>query len=112
MDRKALLIAAGTGAVAQVVLVVLGHFVAAVADNLFAVGGLAICAAAGVIYARRTGEPYVMAGGAAAGAACAAVGIALSVLLGDVPPVILAIGVLAGAAAGLIGAAAERALRG
>ena len=106
MDRQALAIAAVTGAAAQLILVLVGHFVAFVADNLFAVGGLAISLAAGLIYVRRAPDAErPLLGGAAAGAICAFVGILVSILLGDVAAIILILGVLASAAAGAGGAA-------
>ena len=112
MDRRALAIAAGIGAVAQLVLVGVGHFVPFVADNLFAVGGVALSAVAGAIYARRTAERPVSAGGAAAGGLCAVVGIAVSAALGDVPWTLVVFGGLASAAGGLAGAVVERRVRG
>ncbi|HTI67799.1 MAG TPA: hypothetical protein VL460_09685 [Caulobacteraceae bacterium] len=110
MDRKALQVAAVTGAVAQVLLVLAGHFVVFIADNLFALGGLAIAAAAGVIYARRAAPGPILLGGAVAGGLGAAVGIALSALLGDVPWSLILLGGLAGAVAGAAGAGVRRAL--
>jgi hypothetical protein len=109
MDRKAFLIAAGAGAAAQILLVLAGHFVVFIADNLFAVGGFVISAAAGVVYARRAGDPgLAVPGGAAAGAAAAAAGNIVAVLLGDVPLEWIAVGAVAGALAGAIGAAGWR----
>lgn len=112
MDRKALLIAALTGLIAQLVMVVAGHFIPFVADNLFAVSGVAISMAAGAIYFRkaRPGALPLM-GGAAAGGICAFLGILVSVLLGDVPAMILVAGTLASALAGIGGAALARVLR-
>lgn len=112
MDRKALLIAALTGLIAQLVMVVAGHFIPFVADNLFAVSGIVIAIAAGAIYVRkaRPGSLPLM-GGAAAGASGAFVGILASVLLGDVPAMILLVGTLASALAGSAGAAIARALK-
>jgi hypothetical protein len=113
MDRKALLIAVVAGAALQLALVVVGHFVVFVADNLFAIGGTLISAAAGALYARRAPRGAApLQGGMAAGVACAVIGIAVSVLLGDVPWIILVFGALAGLIAGAVGAAAARALAG
>jgi hypothetical protein len=50
-------------------------------------------------------------GGAAAGASGAFVGILVSVLLGDVPAMVLVLGTLASALAGSAGAAIARALK-
>lgn len=108
MDRKALLRAGGAGAAAQVLLVLVGHFVAFVADNLFAVFGVAIALVAGALYGRWAPDAKPLAGGAAVGAAGAFIGIALSVVLGDVPGVMLLLGTLAAAIGGLVGAGAAR----
>lgn len=61
------------GTIAQIAMVVAGHFVPAVA-NLFAIGGIS-----------------------------AAIGIAVSVALGDVPTSLLALGTGSSAVTGLIG---------
>jgi hypothetical protein len=98
------LVAASAGAVLQVALVALGHFVPFVADNLFAIGGVAIAFAAGILYARRSGvgrRPVV--GGGAAGALSALVGIVASAILGDVPWMLLPFGLVAAFVAGLLG---------
>jgi hypothetical protein len=112
MDRSALLIAAGAGLIAQLALVVAGHFIGFIADNLFAVGGVAIALGAGAVYVRKApGARLPLMGGAAAGGACAFLGILVSVILGDVPAGILPLGTLASALAGAGGAALARALR-
>jgi hypothetical protein len=104
MDRKAFLVAAAWGAAAQLALVISGHFVSFIADNLFAIGGMTIAFVAGLIYGRRApARPFL--GGAAAGAAGAFVGILVSNLLGDVPGAVLVLGVLASALTGLCGGA-------
>jgi hypothetical protein len=103
MDRKALLIAVGAGAAAQLALVLLGHFIAFVADNLFALGGAAIALAAGAVYARKAAVADPRPGAALAGAAGAVAAILVSTILGDVPWPMLLIGALAGAAFGLAG---------
>ncbi len=112
MDRKALLIASVTGTIAQVAMVVAGHFVPWIADNLFALGGVALSAAAGVIYARKTAGGAVLLGGAAAGAICAVIGIVVSALLGDVPWMLVLIGGAASAVGGLAGAWGQRLVSG
>jgi len=108
MDRNTLLTAAGLGLALQLLLVITGHFVPVVADNLFALGGVAIAFAAGAVYGRRAAGARPLLGGATAGVAGAFVGILVSVTLGDVPAVILLVGTIAGALAGLAGAAAGR----
>jgi len=92
------------GTIAQIAMVVAGHFVPAVA-NLFAIGGMGISALAG--WAARKGEPASISAaagrGALAGGAGAAIGIAVSVALGDVPTSLLALGTGSSAVTGLIG---------
>lgn len=104
MDRHALIGAALVAAAAQMLLVVTGHFVAAVADNLFALGGMALSLAAGLLYARKAPRGRPILGGALAGLICAAIGISLSAALGDVPPMLIPLGGVAGAGAGALGA--------
>jgi hypothetical protein len=92
------------GTIAQIAMVVAGHYVPAVA-NLFAIGGMGISALAG--WAALKGQPASL--GAAAGSSAlaggisAAIGIAVSVALGDVPTSLLALGTGSSAVTGLIG---------
>lgn len=92
------------GTVGQVAMVVAGHSVPAVADN-FAIGGMGLSALAGWLATR--GQPVALgtgAGrGAVAGGICAAIGIGISVVLGDVPPSLLALGTASSAVTGAIG---------
>lgn len=104
MDRKAFVFAAAWGAAVQLVMVVAGHFVAFIADNLFAVGGMTIAFATGLIYGRRApNRPFL--GGAVSGAAGALVGLVLSNVLGDIPGAVVVLGAVAGALTGLSGGA-------
>ena len=92
------------GTIAQIAMVVAGHYVPAVAD-LFAIGGMGISALAG--WAALKGQPASLSaaagGGALAGGISAAIGIALSVMMGDVPTSLLALGTGSSAVTGLIG---------
>ena len=112
MDTARLRYATIVGTCLQVAMTLIGHFSAPVRAN-FMYGGLAISLIAGVLYAVRAagGWGSAAAGGALAGAVCALIGIAVSCLLGDVPPVILIFGTLGSLVAGLIGALVARALR-
>jgi hypothetical protein len=111
MDRKALLVSSVTGAVAQALLAVAGVFAPWVADNLYALGGACLAAAAGVIYARRAAlRDRLLAGGALAGLLSAEAGIVLAVLLSAVPWNLILIGGLAGAVLGAAGAGGRRLL--
>lgn len=107
MDRKSLLIATAAGTVAQLTMVIAGHFMPMVREHGFAVGGMLISLLAGLLYARRAkgGWPPSLIGGAIAGGACALIGIAPSVALGDTPASILLLGTLASTVAGVVGGA-------
>jgi hypothetical protein len=113
MDASRLRYATIVGTCLQVAMTLIGHFVPLVRAN-FMYGGLTISLIAGVLYATRGagGWGSVAAGGAIAGGVCALIGIAVSCVLGDVPPPILIFGTLGSAVAGLIGALVARALRG
>lgn len=92
------------GSVAQIVMVVAGHSVPAVAEN-FAIGGMGLSALAGWL-ATRGASMGLAAGagqGAVAGGVCAAIGIGVSVALGDVPAILLALGTVSSAVTGAIG---------
>jgi hypothetical protein len=92
------------GTVAQIAMVVAGHFEPAVAE-LFAIGGMGISAVAG--WAALRGQTASLAGaagqGALAGGVSAAIGIGVSLALGDVPASLLALGTGSSAVTGLIG---------
>jgi len=109
MDRTALIIATSSGVIAQLAMIVAGHYVPFVREKLFAVLGMLLSLAAGALYARLAhgGWPPSLIGGAIAGGACALIGIAPSVALGDTLAMILVFGTLgstvAGAAGGAIG---------
>lgn len=112
MNRRALAVAAGAGLVAQLALAVLGHFIPFVADYLFPVVGAAISLGVGAIYFRKApGVSLPMMGGAAAAALCAFGGMLLSVLLGDVHPLLLPLGTLGSGLGGAAGAALARTLK-
>jgi hypothetical protein len=107
MNPQALLLATAAGLAAQLAMVVAGHYVPFVRDNVFALGGMAISLAAGVLYARAAGEawPLSIFGGLVAGGVCALAGIAVSVGLKDTALMILAVGTAGSAMAGLVGGA-------
>ena len=104
INSRALFISASIGTVLQLAMVFAGHSNKTVA-GLFAAGGMGISLIAGAIYAviaqSRGGQ--AAGGGAAAGAICALIGIAVSCALGDVPPVVLGFGTLSSAATGALG---------
>ena len=110
--NRALLTATAGGLALQLAMVIAGHYVAFVRDNVFAIGGLLISLLAAVAFARmaRAAWPPSLIGGLVAGAACALVGIAVSVALKDVPAQILLFGTLGSAVTGLIGGAVGKML--
>jgi hypothetical protein len=104
MNTSALVRATGIGLALQVVMVVAGHFVPAVA-GLFAVGGMGFSALAGWLYGRAAPQGgQALLGGGLAGGLCALLGIGVSVGLGDVPPSLLALGTGSSVVTGVIGA--------
>lgn len=109
MNRKALIIATDIGLVLQLIMVIAGHYDAAIAA-WFAIGGMLISLVAGVIYVRRArnGWSDSLIGGALAGGICAFIGIAVSCALGDVAAMILVFGTIGSAVAGLIGGAVAK----
>lgn len=110
MNAKTLLIATGIGLALQLAMVIAGHYVPFIKNNLFAVGGMGISLVAGVIYGKMAAEAWgpSLIGGLVAGGACALLGIGVSVALKDTPAPVLAFGTLGSAVAGLIGGAVGR----
>jgi hypothetical protein len=94
------------GTVLQLIMVISGHYNEFIAQNVFALGGMTISLVAGAAYGISAGASRAAAtmGGVVVGGGCALIGIALSVILGDVPPMILALGTLSSAITGAIGA--------
>lgn len=109
--NRPLLIATAGGLVAQLAMVIAGHYVPFIKDNVFALGGMFISFVAGIAFAQsaRAGWWATMGGGLVAGGLCAFLGIAVSVLLGDTLPIILAFGTAASAITGFVGAAVGKA---
>src|ERR1700733_1804956 len=109
IEQRPLLIATFVGTVLQVAMVLIGHFVPWVALHVFMFGGMMISATVGYLYARDVGRGYGFGafGGAISGGICALLGIAVSVVLGDTQPFVLALGtsisVLTGAVGGVFG---------
>lgn len=92
------------GTVLQTAMVLVGHWVLAVA-RLFGPLGMGISLAVGLLWARGEARDrkHGSLGGAVVGGACALIGIAISWALGDVGAVILAFGTLSSAVAGALG---------
>jgi hypothetical protein len=112
MNIQALLIATGAGLAAQLAMVIAGHYVAFIKDNVFAIGGMVISLLAGLLYAKlaQAGWAPSLIGGLIAGGVCAVLGIAVSVGLKDTAPMILVIGTSGSAVAGLLGGAVGKLL--
>lgn len=112
MNPQTLLVATGVGVAAQLTMVIAGHYVTFVKDNVFAIGGMLISLLAGLLFARlaHAGWGPSLTGGLIAGAVCALLGIAVSVGLKDSAAMILVIGTCGSAVAGLIGGAAGKLL--
>jgi hypothetical protein len=106
MNRNALIRPTLIGTVLQLLMVVSGHFVPAIAAQ-FAIVGMLISLVAGVLYVRaaRGGWGDSLIGGLIAGGLCAFLGILVSYLLKDVTVDILWMGTAGSAVAGLVGGA-------
>jgi hypothetical protein len=108
MERNALIVATVIGLILQLAMVVGGHFLPAVKD-LFAVGGMGFSLIAGLLYVWFTvvkgSWSADFRGGAVAGGVCALLGIAVSAILGDVPPSLLLLGTVSSVVTGAIGGA-------
>lgn len=107
MDLRILIVATALGLGAQIAMVVAGHYVPFIKNNVFAIGGMLISLAAGLAYARLAAEGWgpSVAGGAIAGGVCALVGIGVSVALKDTLVPVLIYGTVGSAVAGGLGGA-------
>jgi len=105
--------ATAIGTVLQLAMIITGHFIPFVRDSVFMWGGLAISLVAGLLYARAKGGNWAdsLFGGLVAGAVCALIGIAASVLWGDTPREILLFGTVGSGVTGLIGGAVGKLLK-
>lgn len=95
------------GTVLQLAMVISGHYVEFIRLNVFALGGMGISLLAGALWARAAARSRGAGakGGAIVGGACALIGIAVSLVLGDVPAAVLGFGTLSSAVTGAIGGA-------
>ncbi|MBX3481462.1 MAG: hypothetical protein KF842_13790 [Caulobacter sp.] len=112
MNRKALVHASVVGTGLQLAMIIAGHFIPFIKDNLFAIVGMLISLIAGLIYARAARGALAdgLVGGALAGGVCALIGIVASFALGDVPAMVIAFGTLSSAVTGAIGGAIGKVL--
>ena len=113
MNRKALINATVIGTVLQLAMIVAGHFIPFVKDNVFMLGGLAISLVAGLLYARAAKGSWIdsLIGGLIAGGVCALIGIAASVAWGDTAREILLLGTVSSVVTGAIGGAVGKVLK-
>ena len=118
MRTRHIQVAIALGLGAQLAMVIAGHYVPFIKDNVFAVGGMAISLAAGLAYSKSTASGWgaSVAMAATIGGVCALLGIGVSAALGDVPLFVLAVGTLSSTVTGAIGGAvgkllADRAVR-
>jgi|HubBroStandDraft_6_1064221.scaffolds.fasta_scaffold1080260_2 hypothetical protein len=109
VDHRALERAILVGTLFQVVAVVIAHFSLWIETHALLFGGMMISATMGYLYAQEVARGYVKGacGGAVAGGLCAIIGMAPSVLLGDMTPKMLGvrtlISILTGAVGGIYG---------
>lgn len=113
MMSRPLVTATLIGTVLQLAMITAGHFIPFVRDSVFMWGGLAISLVAGLLYARAKGGGWAdsLFGGVVAGAVCALIGIAASVLWGDTSPEILLFGATGSGVTGMIGGALGKLLK-
>lgn len=107
MNQGALTKATITGTLLQVIMVVVGHFVPAVASS-FPVVGTGIGAVTGYLFSKWGGRPTRMAsasGGALAGGVAGMLGTVLSAALGDVPMSTIGVATISTVVAGVLGGA-------
>ena len=107
MNTRLILTTVAVATLVQLAMVIAGHYVPVIKNNVFALGGMAISLAAGLAYARLAGGGWApsLTGGAAVGGVCALIGIGVSLALKDVPPMVLALGTFSSAVTGAIGGA-------
>ncbi len=109
IDRKILERATLVGIVMEVVLVVTGHFVPWVEVHVFQFGGMMIAAIAGYLYGMHSAKGWGASSfaGAISGGTCGIIGIAVAVVLKEMPTIGLIVGtiicILTGAIGGLFG---------
>jgi hypothetical protein len=109
VDNSALQRAIIVGTLLQIAFVLIAHFSAWIETHALLFAGMMTSATVGYLYAQEVAKGYARGayGGAIAGGLCAFIGIALSVLLGDMTGGMLLvrdlISILTGAVGGIYG---------
>ncbi len=109
IDRKILERATLVGIVLEVALVVTSYFVPWVEVHVFQFGGMMIAAIAGYLYGMHSAKGWGASAlaGAISGGTCGIIGLAVAVVLKEVPTLALIVGtlicILTGAVGGLFG---------
>ena len=98
----------------QLAMVLAGHYVPYIRDNVFAIGGMGISLVFGAAWARAgaKGKGHATLGGGIVGGVSALIGIAVCVALGDTEAVVLGFGTAGSFVAGLIGGIVTYAVAG
>ena len=111
MNNQRLVLATVVGTLAQIAMVVSGHWIDGI-KGAFMFGGLALSLIAGAIYAARSRGSWSSsaAAGIIAGGISALAGIAVAFFLGDVPGSLLVLGTVGSMVTGLVGAVAAQKL--
>jgi hypothetical protein len=109
IDNEALQRAIFVGTLLQIVFVLIAHFSVWIETHALLFAGMMTSATVGYLYAQEVAKGYALGayGGAIAGGLCAFIGIALSVILGDMTGEMLVvrdlISILTGAVGGIYG---------
>jgi len=109
VDNRALQRAILVGTLLQIVFVLIAHFSVWIEANALLFAGMMTSATVGYLYAQEVAKGYALGayGGAIAGGLCAFIGIAASVLLGDMTARMLLVRglicILTGAVGGIYG---------
>jgi hypothetical protein len=113
MSTRSILVSLTVATAFQLAMVLAGHYVDFIKENVFALGGVAISLVAGMAYAKSAagGWKRVLPGAVLVGGGSALLGIAVSLALKDVPAMVLVLGTTSSAVTGAIGGAIGLRLR-
>ncbi len=113
MSTRSILVSLTVATAFQLAMVLAGHYVDFVKEDVFALGGMAISLVAGMAYAKSAaaGWKRVLPGAVLVGGGSALLGVAVSLALKDVPAMVLVLGTISSAVTGAIGGAIGLRLR-